>query len=63
LLQIGTQTIGLARTGPGQWQGAFPFPLGAVPVGQSALTLSLVASRSDGTSATIPIPVNIVTTP
>jgi hypothetical protein len=58
-LQVGTQSINFARTGPGQWQAAFPFPLGAVPVGQSAVTLSLVASRSDGTSATVPIPVNI----
>jgi hypothetical protein len=62
-LQAGTQSISLARTGPGQWQAAFPFPLAAAPLGQSALTLSLVASRSDGSSATIPIPVNITTPP
>jgi hypothetical protein len=58
-LQIGAQTVGLAQTAPGQWQAAFAFPLGAVPVGQTSLALSLVASRSDGTSATIPIPINI----
>jgi type II secretory pathway component GspD/PulD (secretin) len=62
-LLVGTQTISFAQTGAGQWQVAFPFPLGAVPVGQQALTLSLVASRSDGTSATIPIPVNVSTSP
>jgi len=62
-LQAGTQTISLAQTGAGQWQGVFAFPLGAVPVGQSALTLSLVASRSDGTSATIPIPINVASQP
>jgi type II secretory pathway component GspD/PulD (secretin) len=62
-VQVGTQTISLAQTGAGQWQAAFPFPLGAVPVRQSALALSLVASRSDGTSATITIPVNVATPP
>jgi general secretion pathway protein D len=62
-LQAGTQTISLARTGAGQWQASFPFPTGAVPVGQSSLTLSLIASRSDGTTATIAIPVNIATPP
>ena len=62
-LQIGTQAINLAQTAPGQWQAAFAFPLGAAPVGQSAMTLSLIASRSDGSSATIPIPINIVTPP
>ena len=58
-LQVGTQTISLVQTGPGQWQAAFPFPLSAVPVGQATLQASLVASRSDGTSATIAIPINI----
>jgi type II/III secretion system protein len=62
-LQVGTQTISLARTGAGQWQAVFAFPLSAVPVAQAALTLSLVASRSDGTSATVPIPVNVNTAP
>jgi type II secretory pathway component GspD/PulD (secretin) len=60
-LQVGTQTISLVQTGAGQWQAAFPFPLSAVPAGQSTLQLSLVASRSDGTSATISIPVSIAT--
>ncbi len=58
-LQVGSQSIRLAQTGPGQWQAAFPFPLAAVPVGQSALTLSLIANRPDGTSATVPIPINL----
>ena len=62
-LQVGTQTISLVQTGAGQWQAAFPFPLSAAPVGQSTLQLSLVASRSDGTSATVPIPVNIALPP
>jgi hypothetical protein len=62
-LQVGTQTISLVQTGAGQWQAAFPFPLSAVPVGQSTLQLSLVASRSDGSSATVPIPINVSTPP
>jgi type II secretory pathway component GspD/PulD (secretin) len=62
-LQVGTQTISLAQTGAGQWQAAFAFPLGAVPVGQSALSLPLVASRSDGTSASVPISVNVAIAP
>ncbi|MEA2687723.1 MAG: ral secretion pathway protein, partial [Candidatus Eremiobacteraeota bacterium] len=53
-LQIGTQSIGLGQTGPGQWQAAFPFPLGAVAVGQTSVQLSLLASRADGASATVP---------
>jgi hypothetical protein len=62
-LQVGNQTISLVQTGPGQWQAAFPFPLSAVPVGQATLQTSLVASRSDGTSATITIPLNIAIPP
>ncbi|MBV8367670.1 MAG: hypothetical protein JO036_01885 [Candidatus Eremiobacteraeota bacterium] len=58
-LQIGTQSIGLAQTAPGQWQASFPFPLAALAPGQTAVTASLVASRSDGTSATVPIPLNV----
>ena len=60
-LQVGTQTIGLGQTGAGKWQATFPFPLGAVPVGQTSISMSLVASRSDGTSATVPVPVNVAT--
>jgi hypothetical protein len=60
-LQIGTQSIGLSQTAPGQWQGTFPFPLGTAPAGQGTMTLSLTASRSDGPSGTISIPVSIAT--
>jgi type II secretory pathway component GspD/PulD (secretin) len=58
-LQVGSQQIRLAQTGPGQWQAAFPFPASAVPTGVSALTLALTASRLDGGAATISIPVNL----
>jgi hypothetical protein len=62
-LQIGTQSIGLGQTGPGQWQAAFPFPLGAVAVGQTSVQLSLIASRADGASATVPVTVNVAGPP
>jgi general secretion pathway protein D len=58
-VQVGSQTVGLAQTGPGQWQATFHFPAGTVPPGQSSVTISLIANRSDGTSATVPIPINV----
>ncbi len=58
-LTIGSQSMPLNQTAPGQWQGTFPFP--ALPQAQGSLMTSLVASRADGTSATVPIPVNIGT--
>ncbi|MEA2688171.1 MAG: ral secretion pathway protein [Candidatus Eremiobacteraeota bacterium] len=58
-LQIGTQTIGFSQTGLGQWQAVFPFPLAAVPVGQTTVSALLVASRSDGSSASVPVPFNV----
>jgi hypothetical protein len=58
-LQIGTQTIGLSQTGLGQWQATFPFPLGAAPVGQTTVSALLQAARADGSSASVPIPLNV----
>jgi len=55
---IGTVSISLGQTGFGQWQGTFPFPGNAAPPGQS-VTLQLVASRIDGTTTSIPIPVTV----
>jgi hypothetical protein len=59
-LSLGGTSISLGRAAPGQWQGAFPFPASAISAGQRTLTLQLVASRSDGGSAAIPIPVSVV---
>jgi type II secretory pathway component GspD/PulD (secretin) len=56
-LQVGSQTIGLSQMSPGQWQAAFPFPAGSTPIGQNAQAFPLIASRSDGSSATISIPI------
>jgi len=58
-ITIGTITISLGQTGPGQWQGTFPFPASSLSAGQSTVTASLVAARSDGTSATVPVPLSI----
>jgi len=58
-LQVGNQSFGLSQTGAGQWQATFPFPAAAAPVGQTSVTVTVVASRSDGTSATVPIQVNV----
>jgi type II secretory pathway component GspD/PulD (secretin) len=58
-LLIGTQTVALAQRGAGQWQATFSFPTSALPSGQTKATLSLVAARADGNSATIPIQVNV----
>jgi type II/III secretion system protein len=58
-LKIGTETIGLSQTGIGQWQAAFPFPAAAVPTSETNVTMTLIASRSDGTSSSIAIPVGI----
>ena len=58
-LQVGSQSIGLSQTAAGQWVAAFPFPATAVPVGQTSVTVTIVASRSDGTSASVPIQLNV----
>jgi hypothetical protein len=58
-LMIGSQSIAFGQRGVGQWQATFPFTTGAVSTASSPVLLSLQANRSDGTSATIPIPVNI----
>jgi len=58
-IAIGSVTISLGRTGAGQWQGTFPFPASALSGAQSTVSVSLVAARSDGTSATVPIPLSL----
>jgi hypothetical protein len=58
-ISVGTVTISLGQTGLGQWQGTFPFPGTAISPGEGPVSLSLIAARADGTSATIPIWVNV----
>jgi type II secretory pathway component GspD/PulD (secretin) len=56
----GTTNIALARLGTGTWQGVFAAnALGLAPTATN-VQLSLVASRNDGQSATIPIPVSLI---
>lgn len=49
----------LRETGPGQWSSTFPFTLVGMPASPGNVILSLTASKADGTSASIPIPVSI----
>lgn len=55
--------VRLARTGPGQWQATFPFPVAAVTTAQTPVLLSLTADGDIGASASISIPVNVATSP
>lgn len=50
----------LAPTTPGQWQAAFDFIPGDIPLGQRSVALTLTAYRVDGVSTDISIPVTIV---
>jgi hypothetical protein len=49
----------LSPMSPGQWQAAFNFIPGDLPVGQTQIMLTMTAYRQDGVSTNIPIPVTI----
>jgi type II secretory pathway component GspD/PulD (secretin) len=55
----GVQTS-IAQVGAGQWSATIPFTLVGLPVPNATVQLSLTASKSDGTSSVIPIPVSVV---
>ena len=55
----GPTTVSLSSIGSGQWQATYPFSLAGLPPNQSSLSLELVASKADGTSTTVPVPVNL----
>ena len=55
----GVQTS-IRSSGAGQWSATFPFTLVGLPVPNATIELTLTASKNDGTSATIPIPVSVV---
>lgn len=59
-ISAGTSSISLSPVGPGTWQGVFSANVLGLPPAASSLRLSLVASRSDGQSASIPITVSIL---
>jgi len=57
---VGTTNISLSSLGTGIWQGVFSAnALGLSPTA-TTVQLSLIASRNDGQSATIPIPVSLI---
>jgi type II secretory pathway component GspD/PulD (secretin) len=56
---LGPTTVSLSSIGSGQWEATYPFSLAGLPPNQSSLSLELVASKADGTSTTVPVPVNL----
>jgi len=55
----GVQTS-IAQSGAGQWSATIPFTLVGLPEPNATVQLSLTATKSDGTSSVIPIPVSVV---
>ena len=53
----GAETLAHAG-GPGMWQSSIVFTSGNIPVGQNTLTFQLIASKDDGTTQRINIPVS-----
>ncbi len=56
----GNTNIALASLGTGSWQGVFSANALGLPPTATNVQLSLVASRNDGQSASIPVPVALV---
>ena len=56
----GNTNIALASLGTGSWQGVFSANALGLPPTATNVQLSLIASRNDGQSASIPVPVAIV---
>ena len=52
--------MSIAQSGAGQWSATLPFTLVGLPVPNATIQLSLTASKNDGTSSIIPIPVSVV---
>jgi hypothetical protein len=51
----------LSQTGAGDWQGAFPFTMVGTPGPTGPILLTLTASKADGTSTSIQVPITITT--
>ena len=49
----------LTNVGSGQWQAQYPFSTLGAPAAQSQVNLTLAATKADGTTATMNIPVSI----
>ena len=50
----------LQSIGPGQWQGTFPFSAAGLPIGQTAVTLTLTATTGMGTAVSLPVPLSLI---
>jgi type II secretory pathway component GspD/PulD (secretin) len=59
-LSYGGVSTTLSESGPGEWQGTFPFTLVGTPARAGPIMLVLTASKSDGSSVTRNIPVTVV---
>jgi type II secretory pathway component GspD/PulD (secretin) len=59
-LSNGLATLPLSPVGTGTWQGQFSASILGLPSSGSMMRISLVAARSDGQSASIPITLSIV---
>lgn len=57
-IQVGSTAVTLGQVAPGKWQATFPFPATSLSGSQSSVTATLVAARADGTSSSVPIPLN-----
>jgi hypothetical protein len=55
----GSQSISMGQLGNGQWQALFPFSTSAIPVGSGQFQVKLTASRQDGATQTIVLPVKL----
>jgi type II secretory pathway component GspD/PulD (secretin) len=55
----GTMTNQIGQVGPGKWQANYNFNGTGLPVGQNSVQLTLTAQKSDGSSASITIPISV----
>ncbi len=60
VLSTGLTSLPLAPVGTGTWQGQFSASVVGMPSGATSLQVQLIAARSDGQSASIPITLSIV---
>lgn len=52
-------SLSLTQSEPGQWQATLPFTLIGNPPPNGTISLSLTATKADGTQAAINIPVTV----
>jgi general secretion pathway protein D len=50
----------LQSIGPGKWEGNFPFSAAGLPIGQAAVTLTLTATTTMGSSVALPVPLSLI---